>query len=139
MSPLHGSEGRYRNHATIVRAPTRSSGVPRGDGCGDRSVSPRLVGALLVLLIGWVLGVAVAKVVRKVADRVELDRMVLETPIGRILGEPRLPSRTHSGHSRSGSSMRWRSSPLQTCSRFRCCRSGSRRRSRICRRSSPDC
>ncbi|WP_380675072.1 mechanosensitive ion channel family protein [Salinigranum sp. GCM10025319] len=47
---------------------------------------PRLVGALLVLLIGWVLGVAAAKVVRKVADRVELDRMVLETPIGRILG-----------------------------------------------------
>ncbi|MDS0301090.1 hypothetical protein NDI76_20345 [Halogeometricum sp. S1BR25-6] len=50
------------------------------------SFLPRLVGALLVLLIGWVLGVAAAKVVRKVADRVEIDRMVLETPIGRILG-----------------------------------------------------
>ena len=29
---------------------------------------------------------AVAKVVRAVADRVETDRMVLETPIGRLLG-----------------------------------------------------
>lgn len=47
---------------------------------------PRLVGALVVLLIGWVLGVAADKVVRKVADRVEIDRMVLETPLGRILG-----------------------------------------------------
>jgi len=47
---------------------------------------PRLIGALVVLLIGWVLGVAAAKVVRNVADRVEIDRMVLETPLGRVLG-----------------------------------------------------
>jgi hypothetical protein len=50
------------------------------------ALRPRWIGALVVLLIGWVLGVAAAKVVRKVADRVELDRMVLETPLGRILG-----------------------------------------------------
>jgi len=47
---------------------------------------PRLVGALVVLLIGWVIGVSAARVVRTVADRVEIDRMVLATPLGRILG-----------------------------------------------------
>ncbi|QLG64015.1 mechanosensitive ion channel family protein [Halorarum salinum] len=47
---------------------------------------PRLVGALAILLIGWVLGVAVGKAVRTLADRVEIDRMVLETPLGRMMG-----------------------------------------------------
>ena len=47
---------------------------------------PRLVGAIVVLLIGWVVGVATAKVVRTLADKVELDRAVLETPLGRMLG-----------------------------------------------------
>jgi len=47
---------------------------------------PRLIGALVILLIGWVVGVAAARVVGTVADRVEVDRMVLETPLGRILG-----------------------------------------------------
>ena len=47
---------------------------------------PRLIAALVVLLIGWILGIAAAKLVRKLADAVELDRMVLETPLGRILG-----------------------------------------------------
>jgi hypothetical protein len=44
---------------------------------------PRLVGALVVLLIGWVVGVAVARVVSRLTDAVELDRMVLDTPSGR--------------------------------------------------------
>lgn len=47
---------------------------------------PRLVGALVILLIGWIVGRLVARVVARIADGVELDRMVLETPIGRILG-----------------------------------------------------
>ncbi|GAB7019106.1 hypothetical protein [Halostagnicola sp. A-GB9-2] len=47
---------------------------------------PRLVGAVVILLIGWVIGRLAAGVVRRLADGVELDRMVLETPLGRILG-----------------------------------------------------
>ena len=48
---------------------------------------PRLVGAILVLLIGWIIGRAVARLVARLTDAVELDRMVLETPIGQILGD----------------------------------------------------
>ncbi|ELZ06633.1 MULTISPECIES: mechanosensitive ion channel family protein [Natrialba] len=47
---------------------------------------PRLIGALVILLIGWVVGRFAARVVRRIADGIELDRMVLETPLGRILG-----------------------------------------------------
>ncbi len=47
---------------------------------------PRLVAAIVVLLIGWAIGRAVAGLVRRIADRVELDRMVLETPLGRMMG-----------------------------------------------------
>ncbi|MFC4437324.1 MULTISPECIES: mechanosensitive ion channel family protein [Natrialbaceae] len=47
---------------------------------------PRLIGALVILFIGWIIGRLAAGVVRRLADGVELDRMVLETPLGRILG-----------------------------------------------------
>ncbi|MFW6321065.1 MAG: mechanosensitive ion channel family protein [Halohasta sp.] len=47
---------------------------------------PRLVGAVVILLVGWVVGRAVAKVVGRLADTVELDRAVLSTPIGEMLG-----------------------------------------------------
>jgi small-conductance mechanosensitive channel len=47
---------------------------------------PRLVGALLILLVGWVIGRVVARVVRTLTDKIELDRMTLRTPLGRILG-----------------------------------------------------
>ena len=47
---------------------------------------PRLLGAVVILLIGWVLGRLAGGVVRRIADGIELDRMVLETPLGRILG-----------------------------------------------------
>ncbi|WP_049969755.1 mechanosensitive ion channel family protein [Haladaptatus cibarius] len=53
---------------------------------GFIALLPRLVGALVILLIGWVIGRGVAAVVRRVADRIELDRMVLDTPLGRMLG-----------------------------------------------------
>lgn len=47
---------------------------------------PRLIGALLILLIGWIVGRVVAGVVMRLTDSIELDRMVLETPLGRMLG-----------------------------------------------------
>jgi len=47
---------------------------------------PRLIGALLILLIGWFLGRIVAKIVQRLTDAVELDRMTLGTPLGRMLG-----------------------------------------------------
>jgi hypothetical protein len=47
---------------------------------------PRIVGALFILLVGWIVGVGLGGLVSRLADRVELDRMVLQTPIGRMLG-----------------------------------------------------
>lgn len=47
---------------------------------------PRLVGAVLILIVGWILGGIFARVVAKVADRVEVDKAVLKTPLGSILG-----------------------------------------------------
>ncbi|USZ70795.1 mechanosensitive ion channel family protein [Natronosalvus halobius] len=47
---------------------------------------PRLVGALVILAIGWIIGRLAGRVVMRIADGIELDRMVLETPLGRILG-----------------------------------------------------
>ena len=47
---------------------------------------PRLIGALVILIIGWIIGRLAARVARRIVDGVELDRMVLETPLGRVLG-----------------------------------------------------
>ena len=47
---------------------------------------PRLIGAVVILLIGWAVGIGVARVVRAIADRVEVDRAVVSTPLGSILG-----------------------------------------------------
>jgi len=47
---------------------------------------PRLAAAIVILLIGWVVGIAVARLVTGLTDRIELDRMVLETPLGRMMG-----------------------------------------------------
>ncbi|WP_424020024.1 mechanosensitive ion channel family protein (plasmid) [Halorientalis pallida] len=47
---------------------------------------PRLVGAILILVIGWLLGVGIGKAVGGLTDRIELDQLVLETPLGRLLG-----------------------------------------------------
>ncbi|GAB7008933.1 mechanosensitive ion channel family protein [Halorubrum trueperi] len=47
---------------------------------------PRLIGAAVILLIGWVLGRLVAGAVRRVADRTEVDRLVMNTPLGGALG-----------------------------------------------------
>jgi small-conductance mechanosensitive channel len=48
--------------------------------------APRLIGALLILLVGWILGRIAFRVISRVADTIELDRMVLGTPLGRMLG-----------------------------------------------------
>ena len=47
---------------------------------------PRLIGALLILLIGWIIGRVLGGVVSRLVDKVELDQMVLDTPLGDILG-----------------------------------------------------
>jgi hypothetical protein len=47
---------------------------------------PRLVAAVIILLIGWVVGRVVDRLVRRVTDAVELDRAAMGTPIGEILG-----------------------------------------------------
>jgi len=47
---------------------------------------PRLAAAIVVLLIGWIVGVAAARLVMGLTDRIELDKMVLDTPLGRLLG-----------------------------------------------------
>ncbi|WP_123538546.1 mechanosensitive ion channel family protein [Halosimplex salinum] len=47
---------------------------------------PRLVGAIVVLLVGWLIGIAVGRAVQRLTDTIELDRMTMETPLGRIMG-----------------------------------------------------
>ncbi|MFB6179026.1 MAG: hypothetical protein ABEI77_04800 [Halorientalis sp.] len=47
---------------------------------------PRLVGALVVLVIGWIVGVAFGALVQRLSDRVELDKYVMDTPLGRFMG-----------------------------------------------------
>lgn len=67
----------------------QASGLPgwvQDPVSGFIALLPRLVGAIVILLIGWVIGRGAAAVVRRIADRIELDRMVLDTPLGRMLG-----------------------------------------------------
>lgn len=47
---------------------------------------PRLIGAIIILLIGWIIGRVVARIVRRLTDAVELDRATMRTPIGDLLG-----------------------------------------------------
>ncbi|WP_435347624.1 mechanosensitive ion channel family protein [Haloarchaeobius sp. HRN-SO-5] len=48
--------------------------------------APRAIGALIILLVGWLIGRLVGRGVSRLADGVELDQMVLRTPLGRMLG-----------------------------------------------------
>ena len=50
------------------------------------SFIPRLIGALIILAVGWFVGAAAGRAVRALVDRSEVDRAVLQTPLGRILG-----------------------------------------------------
>ena len=47
---------------------------------------PRILGALIILLIGWIIGKAVAKLIRRIADAAGLDRRTLQTPLGDMMG-----------------------------------------------------
>jgi len=47
---------------------------------------PRLVGAVVILLVGWFIGRLVAGAVRRVVDRTDVDRLVMNTPLGGTLG-----------------------------------------------------
>ena len=56
---------------------------------------PRLLGALLILLVGWAVGAAVGAFVKRLSDSTGVDNMVLDTPLGRPLGgNERAVSRT---------------------------------------------
>ncbi|MFB6079582.1 MAG: hypothetical protein ABEJ81_01070 [Haloferacaceae archaeon] len=64
-------------------------GVPdylQGAVAGIVNFLPRLLGALLVLLIGWIVGRVIGGVVRRLADRTDVDRLVMNTPLGGALG-----------------------------------------------------
>lgn len=47
---------------------------------------PRILGALVILLIGWIIGRAVAKLIRRIADAAGIDRRTLQTPLGDMMG-----------------------------------------------------
>lgn len=56
---------------------------------------PRLIGALVILLVGWIVGRLVARGLARLTDRLEIDRQVLRTPLGRMMGDTeRAVSRT---------------------------------------------
>jgi uncharacterized membrane protein YgcG len=50
---------------------------------------PRLLAAIVILLIGWIIGRIVARVVRELVDKSGLDGKLMDTPIGRFAGGDR--------------------------------------------------
>lgn len=59
-----------------------------GDAFSDIVAAlPRLLGAIVILLVGWAVGRALGGVVARVADRAGLDRSARDTPLGRMMGE----------------------------------------------------
>lgn len=50
---------------------------------------PRIVGALLILIVGWIIGVAVGKVIKRAAASADIDRHAKRTPVGRTLAGSR--------------------------------------------------
>ncbi len=50
-------------------------------------VFPRIFAALVILLIGWAVGIFVGSFVRRLLARTELDARIVGTPIGRMIGE----------------------------------------------------
>jgi len=47
---------------------------------------PQFVGALAILIVGWFLGRVAYRLVRATADRLDVDRRMLRTPIGAMAG-----------------------------------------------------
>jgi small-conductance mechanosensitive channel len=49
----------------------------------------RLIGAIVILVIGWIVGMALGRAVAGIADRVGIDRQARSTPLRRMLGDSR--------------------------------------------------
>ncbi|WP_435334730.1 mechanosensitive ion channel family protein [Haloarchaeobius sp. TZWWS8] len=47
---------------------------------------PNVIAALIILVVGWVVARIVGSAVTAVVDKAEVDRQVLKTPLGRMLG-----------------------------------------------------
>lgn len=47
---------------------------------------PRIIGALLILLLGWILGRFIGGIVARMADRFGVDRAIQRTPLGDMMG-----------------------------------------------------
>ncbi|RDI69663.1 mechanosensitive ion channel family protein [Halopelagius longus] len=48
---------------------------------------PRLVSAIVILIIGWLIGIVVGKAVQRLADGADLDKRARGTPLGRMFGD----------------------------------------------------
>lgn len=48
---------------------------------------PRLLGAIVILLLGWIVGKALGRVVASLGDRAGIDRSARGTPLGRMMGD----------------------------------------------------
>ena len=48
---------------------------------------PNLVGAMIILFIGWMFGRVVGSIVGRITSRTGLDRSLRSTPLGRVFGE----------------------------------------------------
>ena len=55
---------------------------------------PRLISALIILIIGWIIGAAIGKAVKSITQRGNLDRHVRGTPLGRVAGSSQSPVAT---------------------------------------------
>jgi len=47
---------------------------------------PRLAAALIILIIGWIAGRIIGGIIRRIVDRAEVDRRLMDTPMGEMLG-----------------------------------------------------
>ncbi|WP_435316853.1 mechanosensitive ion channel family protein [Haloarchaeobius sp. TZWSO28] len=47
---------------------------------------PNVIGALIILVVGWIVARVAGSIVTKIIDKSEIDKQVLKTPLGRMLG-----------------------------------------------------
>lgn len=47
---------------------------------------PRLIAAIVILIIGWIIGRIVAGIIRRLVEAVNLGSLVADTPLGNLLG-----------------------------------------------------
>lgn len=50
---------------------------------------PRILGAIIILLVGWLIGRILGRIAYHIVHRTELDRFTLETPLGDMMGGTR--------------------------------------------------